>query len=94
MKKLLALPLLVLAVFVGTSSVAESKVPGFGTEDSCAAGFFTEDANACGGSVWFTYDGGYTYNGYTYCFYVQHPNGQHITQTYTGVYDCPSQPRF
>jgi hypothetical protein len=42
------------ALFVGSASVAESKVPGFGTEDSCAS-VFTEDAAACGGTVYLVY---------------------------------------
>ena len=49
MRFLLALAMLSLALFVGSAAVAEGNVPGFGTEDSCAA-VFTEDASACGGS--------------------------------------------
>jgi hypothetical protein len=58
MKKLAALATLVLALFAGSASISEAKVPGFGTQDSCAASLFTEDAGACGGTNWHEFDSG------------------------------------
>ena len=63
MRFLLALAMLSLALFVGSAAVAEGNVPGFGTEDSCAAAFGVEDASACGG------------NGLTWHFYTREERG-------------------
>jgi hypothetical protein len=47
MKKLLLVPVMALALFVGAAA-APAKTPVFGTEDSCAASFSIENAQACG----------------------------------------------
>ena len=85
MKRTMVLLGLVLVLMALSASISSAKSP-IRTEDSCA----------CGGTVWFTFDGGYYDSGagYTMCFYTQHPNGQHIRQIWNGVYTCPSQPQF
>jgi hypothetical protein len=47
MRRLLAIATVLFALSAG---IAHPAVPGFGTEDTCAA-VFTEDAAACGGYI-------------------------------------------
>ena len=83
----------VTALFCLSAGISAAKVPGpiFGTDDSCAASFFTEDASACGNGdtiplvgEYCCYNGGTTrlcqYSGWAFGSYYSRSIEQHVTQ--------------